>query len=54
MSRVLEALGLPALVFDQARKVLAPNALIQALPEHVAWRAGDRIALRAVRADTQF
>jgi DNA-binding CsgD family transcriptional regulator len=54
MSRALEALGLPALVFDQARKVLAPNALIQALPEYVAWRARDRIALRAARADAQF
>jgi DNA-binding CsgD family transcriptional regulator len=54
MSQALEAFGLPALVFDHAGKVLAPNALIQALSDHVAWRAGDRFALRAAPADAQF
>lgn len=53
-SRLLGALGLPALIFDGSGRVTAANALIDAYPSHVQWRARDRFSLRDPIADAQF
>jgi DNA-binding CsgD family transcriptional regulator len=45
-SETLGAVGLPAVVLDEQGKVLAANALIEALTDHVQWRPHDRIALK--------
>jgi DNA-binding NarL/FixJ family response regulator len=47
----LELLGLPALVFDGAGKVMAANPLIEALNGYLHWRARDRLALVDRSAD---
>jgi DNA-binding CsgD family transcriptional regulator len=47
----LAALGLAALVLDEAGKVLAANALIEAAAYPVHWRAADRVTLKDARAD---
>ncbi|MCB1542587.1 MAG: helix-turn-helix transcriptional regulator [Rhodoblastus sp.] len=52
--QMLETLGLPALIFDAAGRVAAPNALIENCTSHVQWRAGHRFALRDQIADEQF
>lgn len=53
-AETLAMIGLPALVFDDQGKALAANALIEARGGDVAWRAGDRIALKDVHADALF
>lgn len=53
-SETLALLGLPALVFDERGKVLAANDLIEALDEHLHWRAQDRIGIKDARADELF
>jgi hypothetical protein len=50
-SQTLAALGLAALVLDEAGKVLAANALIEGLTNIVHWRSGDRVMLMERRAD---
>jgi DNA-binding CsgD family transcriptional regulator len=42
----LAALGVPALVFDEAGKVLCANTLIEQLTGFVRWRAFDRVSLK--------
>jgi DNA-binding CsgD family transcriptional regulator len=49
--QTLAALGLPALVLDSDRNVLAANGLLEAVKHVVAWPAEERIALRDVAAD---
>jgi DNA-binding CsgD family transcriptional regulator len=44
-------MGIPALVFDDKGKVLAANALIEAIGSAVRWRAFDRVALKDKAAD---
>lgn len=41
----LVSLGLPALLLDDHGVVCGANALIEALPDALHWRAGDRVAL---------
>ncbi|MGJ0504909.1 MAG: helix-turn-helix transcriptional regulator [Methylocystis sp.] len=41
----LAMIGLPAAILDSQGKVLATNALLQALKSHLAWLPKDRIAL---------
>jgi DNA-binding CsgD family transcriptional regulator len=53
-SEALALIGLPALVFDNQGKVLAANHLIEALTEHVRWRAQDRVSLKDTSADALF
>jgi DNA-binding CsgD family transcriptional regulator len=50
-SETLAALGVPALVLDHQGKVLAANHLIEALTDHVQWRALDRVSLKDRIAD---
>jgi len=50
-SRTLAALGLAALVLDEAGKVLAANALIEGMVNLVHWRAAGRVTLKDRRAD---
>jgi DNA-binding CsgD family transcriptional regulator len=50
-SDALAALGVPALVFDEAGKVLAANALIEQMTGYVRWRAFDRVSLKDRSAD---
>lgn len=45
-SEALGLIGLPAAVLDEKGKVLAANRLIEALSEHIQWRAHDRLALK--------
>src|ERR1700722_1848078 len=47
----LAPIGLPALVFDLAGRVLVANELAERLSEHVHWRAQDRFALKDSKAD---
>jgi DNA-binding CsgD family transcriptional regulator len=49
--QALEALGVPALVFDEAGKVLFANPLIEAMTGHVHWRAFDLVSLKDQGAD---
>ena len=50
-SQTLAALGLAALVLDQAGKVLAANTLVEDLVNLVHWRSADRVTLKDRRAD---
>lgn len=54
ISETLAMLGQPALVFSDTGKVLAANALIEAMPDCVRWRAHDRVALTDPAAETQL
>jgi hypothetical protein len=47
----LTLMGLPALLLDEGGAVLEANHLIEALSDHVQWRARDRIALTDGRAN---
>jgi DNA-binding CsgD family transcriptional regulator len=47
----LASIGLPALVFDRAGRVLVANELAERLSDHVHWRAQDRFALKDSKAD---
>ena len=47
----LASIGLPALVFDRAGRVLIANELVERLNDHVRWRAQDRFALKNSKAD---
>jgi DNA-binding CsgD family transcriptional regulator len=53
-SETLALIGLPALVFDARGKVLAANHLIEALTDHIRWRAHDRLSLKDSNADALF
>ena len=44
-SETLAIIGLPALVFDDHGKILAANHLIEALGDHITWRAHGGLAL---------
>ena len=50
-NNTLAVLGLPALILDEAGVVIDANALMNDLPEHVHWRAQDRIAFSDARAN---
>ena len=50
-SATLAALGLPALVLDDKRKVLAANQLIEALTGIILWRPHDHVGLTDKAAD---
>ncbi len=50
-SQTLAALGLAAMVLDETGKVVAANALIEAMSDVVQWCSDDRVALRERRAD---
>ena len=54
VSETLGQIGLPALVFNHDGVVLAANALVEGLTDHVRWRAGDRISLTDPTADGLF
>ncbi len=45
ISKALALLGIPALVFDAAGRVLATNTLIEGLAGALQWQARDRFAL---------
>jgi DNA-binding CsgD family transcriptional regulator len=47
----LAAMGVPALVFDEAGKVLAANPLIETLTGFVRWRAFGKVSLKDKSAD---
>ena len=51
VSEALALIGLPALVLDQAGKVIAANTLIELLTGTVRWRAQDRVSLKDGAAD---
>ena len=53
-SETLALIGLPALVFDERGKVLAANHLIEALTDHICWRAQDRVSLKDPGANALF
>lgn len=53
-SETLALIGLPALVVDLSGTVLAANHLIEALTDHIRWRAQDRVSLKDSRADALF
>jgi DNA-binding CsgD family transcriptional regulator len=53
VGETLGLIGLPALVFDAAARVLAANALIEASGA-VRWRARDRVSLTDRAADALF
>jgi DNA-binding CsgD family transcriptional regulator len=50
-SRTLAALGLAAVVLNEAGRVLAANALIEGMVNLVHWRSADRVRLKDRRAD---
>jgi hypothetical protein len=50
----LAQVGLPALVFDDPGNVLVATHLIEALGDHIRWRAHDRVSLRDGNADALF
>ncbi len=50
----LAHLGLPALLLDEGGIVIEANALIEALPAHVKWRAQGRISLCDNSANTML
>lgn len=43
-AEALALVGLPAAVLDAGGRVLAANALVEALPSHLKWLANDRLA----------
>lgn len=53
-NQALAAMGLPALVLDEAGTVIEANTLVQELAAHVQWRALDRIVLQDAAADAQL
>ena len=53
-AETLALLGIPALVFDESGKALAANALIEALTDHIRWRARDCVSLRDSTAEALF
>ena len=53
-SQTLAALGLPAIVFDDAGAVLAVNDLIERNAHRLRWRARDRVALRDAVAEQKL
>jgi DNA-binding CsgD family transcriptional regulator len=50
-AETLTSMGLPALLLDEGGAVLEANHLMEALSDHVQWRARDRIALTDARAN---
>jgi DNA-binding CsgD family transcriptional regulator len=48
---MLASLGLPALVFDRAGRVLVVSELLERPSDHVHWRAQDRFGLKDSKAD---
>lgn len=50
-SAMLASIGLPALVFDRAGRVLVANELMERPSDHVHWRAQARFALKDSKAD---
>ena len=50
-TQVLEALGLAALVLYERGKVIAANALIEAMTNEIGWLARDRLSLSDRNAD---
>jgi DNA-binding CsgD family transcriptional regulator len=50
----LAALGIPALVMDEAGKVLDANTLIESSNDYLIWRAFDRVRLKDNAADLQL
>jgi DNA-binding CsgD family transcriptional regulator len=50
-SAMLASIGLPALVFDRAGRVLVANELLERPSDHVHWRAQARFALKDSKAD---
>ncbi|WP_212407255.1 helix-turn-helix transcriptional regulator [Bradyrhizobium liaoningense] len=50
-AEMLGVIGLPALVFSDAGRVMAANDLIQRLPDGIRWLAADRFALIDPGAD---
>jgi DNA-binding CsgD family transcriptional regulator len=50
----LAALGIPALVMDEAGKVLDANTLIESSSDYLTWRAFDRVRLKDDVADRQL
>ena len=50
----LAALGIPALVMDEAGKVLDANTLIESASDYLIWRAFDRVRLKDNAADLQL
>jgi DNA-binding CsgD family transcriptional regulator len=50
-SAMLASLGLPALVFDRAGRVLVANELLERPSDHLHWRAQDRFGLKDSKAD---
>ncbi|MGH6822565.1 MAG: helix-turn-helix transcriptional regulator [Methylocella sp.] len=50
-TETLAIIGLPALVLNEQRKVLAANSLIEATTNYVRWRAHDRVSLKDRAAD---
>ena len=53
-AETMALIGLPALIFDERGKVLAANHLIEALTDHIRWRAQDRVSLKDRSADALF
>jgi DNA-binding CsgD family transcriptional regulator len=51
---MLASIGLPALVFDRAGRVLVANELVERLNDHVHWRAQDRFSFKDSKADAQL
>ena len=51
VSQTLALIGLPALVFATSGSVLAANHLIEALTDHIRWRAQDRVSMKDGNAD---
>jgi DNA-binding CsgD family transcriptional regulator len=50
-SAMLASIGLPALVFDRAGRVLVANELLERPSDHVHWRSQARFALKDSKAD---
>ena len=50
-SQTLNAIGLAALVLDEKGKVLAAKSLIEAMTDHVQWRAHDQFSLNDKSGD---
>jgi DNA-binding CsgD family transcriptional regulator len=53
-AETMAQIGLPALVFDERGKVLAANHLIEALTDHIRWRAQGGVSLKDAGADALF
>ena len=53
-SETLALIGLPALTFDERGKVLAANHLIEAITDHICWRAHDSISMKDPGANALF